>query len=276
MHGWKNLAPFSWNENKQCLNFALLANNEPVEVAVEQHNGDIVITLISLSALNAIQQAIVNDAVIRALDLTTDTTELYRLSKSINSKYATLVRKGAGRMLRSPTLWEDAAKTLFTTNCSWGLTKIMCQSACSANFSVATAQGGYPFPAVDKICRSTETRLKEKMRVGYRAGFLKKLAAVLKQDQGSMDIENFSEDELRHYFGSLAGFGPYATNHILVLCGFYNQIPVDSVVKSYIKQRHQTDDCINYIESCYEKWGEYKWWGMKLEMIASSANWLGD
>src|SRR5262249_61987334 len=32
---------------------------------------------------------------------------------------------GAGRMLRSPTVWEDLVKTLCTTNCSWGLTTKM-------------------------------------------------------------------------------------------------------------------------------------------------------
>jgi 3-methyladenine DNA glycosylase/8-oxoguanine DNA glycosylase len=152
----------------------------------------------------------------------------------------------------------------------------MCQSACSANFSIATAQGGYPFPAVDKICRTTETRLKDKMRVGYRAPYLKNLAARMKKDRTWWNIENISENELRHYFGSIQGFGPYATNHILVLCGFYNQIPVDTVVKSYIKEYHHTEDSLDFIESCYEKWGGYRWWGMKLEMIASSANWLGD
>lgn len=276
IHGWKNLAPFSWDESNHYLHFALLAEDEPVEVSAQQHNDDIVIETVSRSVLNADKKARVSNAVIRALDLAADTTELYRLSKSINSEYGALVRNGAGRMLRAPTLWEDAAKTLFTTNCSWGLTKIMCQSACSANFSVATARGAYPFPAIEKICRAPVPRLKDKMRVGYRAAYLKNLAARLKQDRSSVDIEKLTENELRHYFGSIQGFGPYATNHILVLCGVYNQIPVDTVVKSYLQQHHQTEDYLDYIDSSFGKWGEYKWWGLKLEMMINGANWLGD
>src|SRR5213075_497888 len=32
---------------------------------------------------------------------------------------------GAGRMLRSPTVFEDVVKTICTTNCSWSLTTKM-------------------------------------------------------------------------------------------------------------------------------------------------------
>lgn len=276
MHGWKNLAPFSWDDSRQCLHFALLADDVPVDVSAKQYNSDIQIQLISRCTLSADQKETVNTAVVRALDLATDTTELHSLSKSINSKYGELVKKGAGRMLRAPTLWEDAAKTLFTTNCSWGLTRIMCQSACSADFSCATAQGAYPFPAADKICRATVSRLKDKMRVGYRAGYLKNLAVRLRQDEACMDIEKLTENQLRDYFGSIRGFGPYATNHILVLCGFYSQVPVDTVVKSYLREYHQAADSRDYIDNCFGQWGKYKWWGLKLEMMANSANWLGD
>lgn len=32
---------------------------------------------------------------------------------------------GAGRIVRSPTVFEDVVKTLCTTNCSWGATQRM-------------------------------------------------------------------------------------------------------------------------------------------------------
>ena len=276
IHGWKNLAPFAWDDDAGTLSFAMLVDDRPVDVTTKQLNDDILVDVASPAALKSTQKELINAAVSRALDLETDTRDLYKLSKSINSYYGALVKKGAGRMLRSPSLWEDAAKTLFTTNCSWDLTRIMCRSACSPNFSIATAQGDYPFPNVEKIARVTETRLKEKMRVGYRAGYLKNLAKRLKQEGDCLHIENSTEEELRAFFGNIEGFGPYATNHMLVLCGFYTQIPVDSVVRSYLKEYHQTEDYLDYIESYYGKWGQYKWWGMRLEQIANRTNWLGD
>jgi hypothetical protein len=33
----------------------------------------------------------------------------------------------AGRLLVSPTVWEDLAKTLLTTNTTWGATVQMCR-----------------------------------------------------------------------------------------------------------------------------------------------------
>ena len=276
IHGWKNLAPFSWDEDRRCLAFAVLAEEAAVEITVKQENDYISLVAVSHAALNARQKDSVNTAVIRALDLATETTELYKLSKSIKSEYGVMVKNGAGRMLRSPSLWEDAAKTLFTTNCTWGLTQIMCNSACSSIFSLATPKGVYPFPDVDKVARTTVNKLKDKMRVGYRADYLKNLALNLKHDRQSLHIEAYSEDELRSYFGSLKGFGAYATNHMLVLCGFYTQIPVDTVVKAYVKEQHHTDDCADFIEMFYDKWGEYRWWGMRLEQIANNSNWLGD
>ena len=41
-----------------------------------------------------------------------------------------LGKKGWGHMLRSPTFWEDAVKTLCTTNASWGYTQKMCRNPC--------------------------------------------------------------------------------------------------------------------------------------------------
>ena len=40
-------------------------------------------------------------------------------------RFAWIARRGAGRILRAPTLFEDAVKVLATTNCTWGLTKLM-------------------------------------------------------------------------------------------------------------------------------------------------------
>ena len=40
--------------------------------------------------------------------------------------------RGAGRLLRSPTVFEDAVKTLCTTNCSWALTRLMVERLCDA------------------------------------------------------------------------------------------------------------------------------------------------
>lgn len=276
IHGWKNLAPFHWDEKTKTLHFALMAPDEPVDIQVEQDKKYLIITVTSLTRLKTFHKDFIQHAVNRALDLSTDTTELYKLSKTINPASAALIKQGAGRLLRAPCLWEDAAKTLFTTNCSWALTKIMSAAACSSVFSQATSQNAFPFPSAEKISRITPAKLKDKMRVGYRAPFIKNLAKVFSKENDLTRLERFSENDLRAFFSNINGFGPYATNHILILCGFYNQVPVDSVVRTYIQNHHATTDYADFIETHYGAWGEYKWWGMKLEQMLSRDNWLGD
>jgi len=277
MHGWVNLAPFSWDVNQQKLFFAMRADDIPVDLIIRQaKNSHIVVEVKSLARLNSRQKDIIHYGLVRSLDLATHTNDLYRLSKSINKQYGNLVKKGAGRILRAPSLWEDAAKTIFTTNCSWSLTQQMSIAACSSQFSSITASGLYPFPAARKIARISEDNIKNKMRVGYRAKYIKKLASQLSNSNKQVWIENLSEDELRTFFLGLEGFGPYAANHMMILSGFYTQIPVDTVVKSYIQRFHHSDDSQGFIESHFEQWGQYKWWGLKLEQITNNANWLGD
>lgn len=255
----------------------MLVDDLPVEVQVLQpRRGILAISYYSATRLKAAHKKYLNSGVSRALDLGTDTRELFKLAKSIGKTYGELVQAGAGRLLKAPTLWEDAAKTLFTTNCSWSLTKLMARSACSADFSAATVSGGFPFPVPEVVARSREIRIKQKMRVGYRAKYLKMLAKRFCRDTRLVDIGNLDAEQLRTLFSSLPGFGPYATNHMMILSGYFDQIPVDSVVKTYLKRFNMTDEPAELIDHYYGKWGEYKWWGMKLETMINHANWLGD
>jgi hypothetical protein len=52
------------------------------------------------------------------------------------------------------------------------------------------------------------------------------------------------------------------------MAGYYDEIPVDSVVKSYLKETYSDSLSISQlIEEVYGKWGKYKWWGMKLDKM---------
>jgi 3-methyladenine DNA glycosylase/8-oxoguanine DNA glycosylase len=277
MHGWVNLAPFSWSTAEQTLGFAILLDDSAVEIRIKQLNDSTLqADIFSLGRLGKTQKQSIDKAIGRALDLNNNTAELLEISRAINNQYGELVKKGAGRLLRAATLWEDAAKTLFTTNCSWHLTRQMCSAACSSSFITTDVPGQFPFPAAKKIARISEAKLKEKMRVGYRAGFIKKLAGQLANNSRLAVIEAMDEKALRNFFASQAGFGPYATNHMMNLSGYYDQIPVDSVVRAYVLKFHGTEECAAFIEDHFARWSRYRWWGLKLEQIANHANWLGD
>src|SRR5207247_2252043 len=71
----------------------------------------------------------------RAIDkVARDVRHMLRLDEDMRGFYREMgaapefewiVQQGAGRLLRSPTVFEDLVKMICTTNCSWALTEKM-------------------------------------------------------------------------------------------------------------------------------------------------------
>ena len=74
-------------------------------------------------APSAATRSAVGAAVAHVLHLDQDLSAFYATAGG--DEVMTWVTAGAGRMLRSPTVWEDVVKTVCTTNCTWALTRVM-------------------------------------------------------------------------------------------------------------------------------------------------------
>ena len=277
-HGWQNLAPFNWDDSNRHLSFAVYIDSESIDISVSQRNYCIEAFISSNSKISKTLRERLKAVIIRSLALDVDTTELLLQAEKIGSKYADLVKQGAGRLLRAPTLWEDAAKTLFTTNCSWALTKKMCGAVCSNLFVTQTPSGNYPFPPPAKFLKYDELSLKKPMPIGYRAGYFISLAKQFANDPNPNGIDNGISDSATalKMISQFEGFGSYASNHMLILTGFFDKIPIDTVVISYLKRAHRVRKPESFIKRHYRKWGAYSWWGFKLEKMINMQNWLGD
>src|SRR3954466_2328444 len=78
---------------------------------------------------------------------------MFRLDEDLSGFYAVArddpqlawAAAGAGRMLRSPTVFEDVVKTICTTNCAWGGTVRMV-TALVDHLGIASPTGGHTFP----------------------------------------------------------------------------------------------------------------------------------
>jgi 3-methyladenine DNA glycosylase/8-oxoguanine DNA glycosylase len=269
VHGWKDLSPFSWDSEKHTIRFAALVEGQPVDIEAKQSAEIIKTTITSHKKLARFSIGKAKAIIRRSLGLDIDTSGLLYIVKKAEPKYVDLIKKGAGRLLRSPTLWEDAAKTLFTTNCSWSLTKKVCNSACSERFTQPTPSGAFPFPSPENIAQYTAAQLKGMMPVGYRAAYLKPLAEIFTEDPTLNKIETngFDYKSADKMIRGLKGFADYATAHLLILAGYYNEIPIDTVVISYLKRKHRVRKPKSFINRHYRKWGKYKWWGFKLEKM---------
>jgi len=186
-----------------------------------------------------------------------------------------LARAGWGRLLRSATPWEDAAKTLCTTNASWGHTQRMCSGLCDV-LGETTPSGVRAFPTPRAVLKAGRSVLESTVRVGYRSKALLDLAeradsGVLPWLTGSNGLP--PEEELLKEVGSWRGFGPYAAHHTMVLLGYHRYLPIDREVAKYLASVPGLE---NRMGSAFEEWGEFRFTAYKLNRVARRLNWIGD
>jgi 3-methyladenine DNA glycosylase/8-oxoguanine DNA glycosylase len=149
------------------------------------------------------------------------------------------VTTGAGRMVRSPTVFEDVVKTLCTTNCSWALTTKMVTALVEHLGEPASgAEGdtwrGRAFPTPAAMAERDETFYREVVRSGYRAPHFVRLAGMVAS--GELDLEPLGlrppdgppDEEVEATLLALPGIGPYAAAHVMLLLGRYHRLILDS------------------------------------------------
>ncbi len=135
------------------------------------------------------------------------------------------LERGGGRMLRAPTLFEDAVKILLTTNCSWQATRGMVE-----RLIVETGEGG-SFPEPEQVARLSPARLARKIRCGYRAEALSRFArrvASCRLDLSLWERVEIPAAGVRESILSEYGFGPYAAEGLLRILGRHEYFALDS------------------------------------------------
>jgi N-glycosylase/DNA lyase len=149
------------------------------------------------------------------------------------------VTKGAGRMLRSATVFEDVVKTICTTNCAWSATERMVGALVEhlgerAPDAPASGTAGRAFPTPRAMARADDDFYVKVARAGYRGRYLRELAASVAS--GELDLEalaharpdDLPDDEMQARLLALPGVGPYAAAHIMLMIGRYSRLILDS------------------------------------------------
>jgi len=149
------------------------------------------------------------------------------------------VVRGAGRMVRSPTVFEDVVKTICTTNTSWGGTTRMVNAlvehlGLKAPGAPASGPYGRAFPTAQAMAAAPEHFYKTVAGAGYRGAYLKALSLAVAE--GRVDVESLGrasrdavpDDEVAAQLQALPGVGPYAAAHIMLMLGRYSRLILDS------------------------------------------------
>jgi len=220
-HGWWQLAPFSFEANPPVLGYVLqLVSGKVVELNISEITDGVRVE--TKSSMTSREKKGVKETVTWMLALDRNFSSFYALARN-EPKLAQMEEKAQGRVLRSPTLFEDVIKTILTTNTFWAATIRMNENLIQ--------QFGKPleedpsrraFPTPIRLAKAKEAILRRKTRLGYRAPYVLKLAESVVA--GELDLEylkrsNLPTERLRKKLLAVKGVGDYAAANLLIILG---------------------------------------------------------
>jgi N-glycosylase/DNA lyase len=279
-HGFYDLAPWSWDAERGIVSRPLDLGNAVMAVEVAQGDRALAIRIRSAGRPTAAQSAAAREQLRAVFALDEDLSELHALAAK-DPRLAWAAQRGAGRLLRSPTVFEDLVKTLCTTNCTWALTRIMVKNLVEKLGKPLPAEvartwpqtaAQQSFPTAEAMARRPERFFREKIKMGYRAPYL--LAIARRVASGKLDPEAWRDPsiptaELSERIAELPGFGPYATEHLLRLLGRHDGLALDSWGRKKLLalrgKKRATDRAIARWFAPYGRWAGLALW---LELTA--------
>lgn len=202
---------------------------------------------------------------------------ILRMDEDLSSFYALVsddphlawAARGAGRMIRSATAFEDVIKTICTTNCAWSATERMVGALCEhlgarAPGSPKEGWEGHAFPTAEAMAAADEDFYRDVARAGYRGRYLREIAVDVAN--GSVDLEALApagrerlpDDELEARLLALPGVGPYAASHIMMTMGRYSRLILDSWTRpKYARLVGEAEIDDKDIKSRFSRYGRY-------------------
>lgn len=234
-HGWSDLLPFEWVNDSTLIRVFDTGDAAPLTVTVA---GD-------KSKLNVSTSRKLGKRALARVER--DVRHVFRLDECLEEFYAAIAddpefawiaRDGAGRLLRSPTVFEDLVKSIATTNCSWSLTRKMITELVN-NAGREAADGRRAFPTPEAMAARPVEFYRDVVRAGYRAEYLKELAERVAS--GELDVEawltsELSTADLKREMKRVKGVGDYAAENLLKLVGRYDVLALDSWVRGKFKK----------------------------------------
>ncbi len=261
-HGWYQIAPFDFDQEKVLLKYMLqLGSGNVVELNIQEIETGVRIGIDA--SLDKEEKREVKQTVSWMLNLDQDFSEFYKLIRK-EPKLAKMKKMAQGRVLRSATLFEDVVKTILTTNTLWTATKRMAANVVSQfGCPMPNDSSKIAFPTPKELAKTDENTLREKTRLGYRAPYILKLAKDVVS--GELDLESLKFSDLptltlRKKLLSIKGVGNYAAANLLMILGRYDFIPVDSWAKTVVSHEWHNGENIAPadVEAAFEKWNEWK------------------
>jgi N-glycosylase/DNA lyase len=227
-HGWYQLPPFRLDTDKWELSRVIdLGPEPPVTILLSERKNSVRVRT-TRPAVRAVPTIVRRDA--RHILRLDDDLEPFYQATAADPEFSWIGKQGAGRLLRSPTVFEDLVKMICTTNCSWALTLKMVHGLVD-NLGRETEDGRRTFPTAQAMASMPLKFFVDEVRAGYRAPYLKELADRVAS--GKLNVEEWlssdlpTRDLLKQMKG-VKGVGDYAAENLLKLLGRYDGLALDS------------------------------------------------
>lgn len=202
-------------------------------------------------------------------ELTTAVRQILNLDEDLSEFYALVaddpelswVAEGAGRMLRTPTVFEAAIKTICTTNVAWSATVRMV-NALVDHLGESAPSGAQAFPTAEAMASVPETFYRETVRAGYRSAYLHALASGAVD--GAFQVEQLGvesdipDDEVAARLLALPGIGPYGAAHLMMLLGRHSRLILDSWTRPKYAQVNGRKASDKTLERRFSRYGNYR------------------
>ena len=230
-HGWYGLLPFSLDAQKWELTRVIdLDGKPPVTIVMSGRSRHVRVTTSRTLAKTEAAKVLRDARHVLRLD---DDLQRFYVSIEADPEFAWIGTQGAGRLLRSPTVFEDLVKMICTTNCSWALTvKMVTGLVQNLGRESDDIEGGRrSFPTAAAMAEMPLEFFVDEVRAGYRAAYLKELADRVAS--GELNVEEWltsplSTPELIKELKGVKGVGNYAAENLLKLLGRYDGLALDS------------------------------------------------
>ena len=255
-HGWRRLAPFAWDEGAQTLEHVGEVGGAVVRLRLREEEGRI-----TIDADGGAEE----DKVVRRvrrmlqLDLPLDAFHAYCRSRPELGHIAECRR---GRMLRSPTLFEDAVKVIATVNTTWAQTIAM-TARLVEHFGAALPSdpSRHAFPTPQRLADVPFEEFAAKARMGYRNAYVHSLAMSIAE--GWLDLEAWQDEELtaaelRKRLLALPGIGPYGAACLMLYLGKPEHVNADSVARASLSQELGRSVTDKEVLAFFEAHGEWR------------------
>jgi 3-methyladenine DNA glycosylase/8-oxoguanine DNA glycosylase len=191
-----------------------------VEVAMSERKGELLVQTPSALAPKAARAVAASIA------------RMFRFDDDLSPFYALIAEdhvlawaaRGAGRILASPSVFEDVVKTICTTNCGWSATIRMTRALAEL--------GGGAFPEAQTLAATPDSWYRDVARMGYRGPYVRTIARAVASEEldleSLLDTRRFADSVVEERLLALPGIGPYGAAHVMQLLGRHRPLVLDS------------------------------------------------